>query len=180
MVELRLAKMKMLHELIDFLHGDKPYEVRNYIMSEIAKTTDNNKGRFWEQVLYKAMKNHTLLLEGNAVGRDFSDNTDAKFATFYKKNKGLGDYQASIGNIRTKIGPLRVCLCVPGQTYHKVYFLFIPYESYQYYTYGSDSIKFGLSPSGKPTGKMAQYLCSFEEVTKPYICLTNNTNSSIL
>lgn len=157
-------KIKFLHELIDYLHGDKPYMVRNYIMTEISKTTDNNKGKFWEQVLGKAMP-HTKLLEGNARGRDFSDDTDAKFATYYQKADGA--YQASIGNIRTKIGDLRVCLCVPGENYHKVYFLYIPYNAYQSFTTGSDSLKFGLSSAGMPTGKLTKYLCSFEQVIQP-------------
>ena len=163
--------MKFLHELIDYVHGDKPYDVRNYIMHEIAKTTDNNKGKFWELVLQKAMSKHTRLLEHNAHGRDFSDDTDAKFATFYKRADGW--YEASISNIRNKIGDLRVCLCVPGQNFHKVYFLYIPYEEYQEYKKGSSALKFGLSPRGKPTGKLTKNLCSFAKVARPKINIDN-------
>lgn len=160
--------MKFLHELVDYLHNDKPQSVKHYILTEIAKTPDNNKGYFWEKVLARAMHNHTKLLKHNAYGQDFEDSTDAKFATYYRRNTGFNNWEASISNIRNKVGPLRVCLCVPGQYYHKVYFLFIPYDDYQIYTQGSNAIKFGLSPSGKPTGRMSKFLCSFEQVIEPY------------
>ena len=159
--------MKFLHELIDYVHGDKHYEVRNYIMTTVAKTTDNNKGLFWEKVLAKAMTNHTRLLEHNAHYRDFTDNTDAKFATYYRRNDGM--YEASVSGIRNKIGPLRICLCVPGHNFHKVYFLYIPYDDYQPFKQGSDALKFGLSPRGNPTGKLTKYICSFEGVTRPHL-----------
>lgn len=160
--------MKFLHELIDYLHGDKPYAVRSYLMTQYSKTTDNNKGKFWEEVLEKAMP-HTRLLEGNAWGRDFDDDSDAKFATYYHKENGLGSFEASVSNIRTKIGYLRICLCVPGENYHKLHFLLIPKEAYEPYLKGSNALKFGLSPKGKPTGKLAKYLCSFEEVCQPLV-----------
>ena len=41
-------KIQFLHELVDYLHGDRPYAVRSFIMEQIAKTVDNNKGHFWE------------------------------------------------------------------------------------------------------------------------------------
>ena len=158
-------KMKFLHNLVDYIHSDKHYEVRSHIMKTIAKTTDNNKGFFWEQVLQKSMLDHTRLLEHNAPYRDFDDNSDAKFATYYKKVDGA--YEASVSGIRKKIGPLRICLCVPGQDFHKVYFLFVPYEEYYGFKEGSNALKFGLSPRGKPTGKLSKYLCSFESVSRP-------------
>lgn len=163
--------MKFLANLVDYLHSDKTYEVRNHIMNEVAKTPDNNKGRFWELSLAKKMASHTKLLEHNAHGRDFDDDSDAKFATYYKRSDGK--YEASIGNIRTKIGPLRVCLCVPGESHHKLHFLFIPYEAYQPYLEGSNALKFGLSPRGNPTGKLTKYLCSWEKVTSP-VNIDNN------
>jgi len=159
--------MKFLHELVDYLHGDKIYEVRSYIMSEIAKTTDNNKGHFWEKCLSKKMSDHTKLLGRNAFGRDFSDNTDAKFATYYRRTDGV--FEASVGNIRNKVGDLRVCLCLPGEHYHRLFFLYIPYEAYQRFTMGSDALKFGLSPRGSPTGKLTKYLTSFEGVCRPKV-----------
>jgi hypothetical protein len=160
-------KVDFLHQLIDYIHGDKPYEVRQYIMEQTAKMKDNNKGYFWEKVLAKKMTKHTSLLGGNAVGRDFSDGTDAKFATFYKRTDGV--FEASVSNIRRKVGPLRVCLCVPGQTYHRVYFLFIPYDAYQKYTAGSDALKFTLnSKTSMVSGKLTKYICSFDDVGQPY------------
>jgi hypothetical protein len=167
--------VRFLHELVDYLHNDKPENVKKYILTEIAKTVDNNKGRFWENVLAKAMQYHTSPLKPNAYGKDFADGTDAKFATYYRRNTGFNKWEASVSNIRTKVGPLRVCLCVPGESYHKVYFLFIPYDAYQIYTEGSNAIKFGLSPSGKPTGKMTNFLCSFETVIKPHNNVDNKT-----
>jgi hypothetical protein len=160
-------KINFLHELIDYLHGDKPYEVRKYIMEQTAKMKDNNKGYFWENVLAKKMNEHTSLLGGNTVGKDFSDGTDAKFATFYKRNDGV--FEASVSNIRTKIGPLRVCLCVPGQNFHRVHFLFIPYDAYQAYTAGSDALKFTLNAkSSMVSGKLTKYICSFDDVCRPH------------
>jgi hypothetical protein len=159
-------KINFLHELIDLLHGDKTYEVRKYIMEQTAKMKDNNKGLFWESVLAKNMS-HTNLLGGNTAGRDFSDDTDAKFATFYKRTDGV--YEASVGNIRTKVGPLRVCLCVPGHNFHRVFFLFIPHFAYQKYTKGSDALKFTLNAkTGMVSGPLTKYLCSFDEVCRAY------------
>ena len=158
-------KVQFLHQLVDYIHSDKNYEVRSYIMENVAKTTDNNKGLFWEKVLQKAMQEHTKLLKHNTPYRDFDDDSDAKFATYYKRADGA--YEASVSGIRTKIGPLRVCLCVPGQDYHKVHFLFIPYENYQKFKSGSNALKFGLSPRGKPTGTLSKYLCSFDQVSSP-------------
>ena len=160
-------KVNFLHELIDYLHGDKPYSVRNYIMEQTAKIKDNNKGHFWELVLEKAMSSHTTLLESNAWYRDFADGSDAKFATFYKRTDGV--YEASVSNIRKKIGPLRVCLCVPGETYHRLFFLFIPHHAYQGYAEGSDALKFTLKANtGNISGNLTKYLCSFDEVCRPY------------
>lgn len=158
-------KINFLHELIDYLHGDRTYEVRSFIMEQIAKTVDNNKGYFWEEVLAKSMIKHTTLLGRNAVGRDFTDNSDAKFATFYRRADGV--FEASVSNIRTKIGHLRVCLCVPGENYHRVFFLLIPNHAFQKYTEGSNALKFTIrAGNGNITGPLTQYKCSFDEVTQ--------------
>lgn len=159
-------KVNFLHELVDYLHGDKPYEVRNYIMEQIAKTKDNNKGYFWEHVLKKGMSSHTQHIGGNERGRDFTDNTDAKIAVFYKRNDGV--YEASVGNIRTKIGTLRICAVVPGTTYHRTFFLLIPPEGYKRYIDGSDCLKLTLKAgTGNINEAWAKYVCSFDEVCKP-------------
>jgi len=158
-------KINFLHELVDYLHGDRPYAVRSFIMEQIAKTVDNNKGHFWEEVLAKSMLEHTTLLGRNAVGRDFTDNSDAKFATFYKKSDGV--FEASVGNIRNKIGHLRVCLCVPGENYHRVFFLLIPNHAFQHYTKGSNALKFTIrAGNGNITGPLTDYKCSFDKVTQ--------------
>ena len=174
-VEQRLVKLKnikFLHELVDYLHADKTYDVRKYVQEQISKTVDNNKGHFWEEVLQKAMRKHTTLLGGNARGRDFTDNSDAKIGVFYRcmdRNGIRNKWEVSIGGIQNKIGPLRVCLVVPGDNYHKVFFLFIPHEAYQKYKDGSDALKFGLSPSGKPTSPlMDRYQVSFEKVCQKF------------
>ena len=158
-------KINFLHELIDYLHGDRIYAVRAFIMEQIAKTVDNNKGYFWEEVLAKSMIGHTTLLGRNAVGRDFTDNSDAKFATFYRRSDGV--FEASVGNIRTKIGHLRVCLCLPGENYHRVFFLLIPNHAFQHYTKGSDALKFTIrAGNSNITGPLTKYQCSFDEVTR--------------
>ena len=157
-------KVQFLHELVDFLHRDRPLVVKQYIIEQL-QLIDNNKGYFWEQVLNKAMSYHTTLLGKNAVGRDFTDNSDAKFATFYRKSDGV--FEASVGNIKTKIGHLRVCLCLPGENYHRVFFLLIPNHAFQHYTKGSDALKFTIrAGNGNITGPLTKYRCSFDEVTK--------------
>ena len=161
--------MMFLYDLVNYLYEDsQPESVKLFLQEQYAKTIDQNKGFFWEKVLEKKMKEHTKLLGGRTVGRDFEDNTDAKFSTFYKKDHGLGDWQASVSNIRSKIGPLRVCLCVPGDRLHRVHFLFIPREAVIPYLEGSDALKFGLGPGGMPTSKLMKYACSFNEVSKPF------------
>lgn len=155
-------KVKSLDQLINYLHEDKSPDVKQFIINQIAKSVDSNKGYFWEDVLEKAMKSHTTRLHGNAVGRDFDDDTDAKFATFYRKSSGI--YEASISGIKNKIGTLRVCLCVPGQGYHRVMFMRIPKSAYERYALGSNAIKFTMSPTGNIQGPLSKYRCSFDEV----------------
>ena len=65
-------KVQFLHELVDYLHRDKEYSVRQHILNEVAKTVDNNKGFLWEKILEKAMMHHTSLLGGNTHYRDFT------------------------------------------------------------------------------------------------------------
>lgn len=164
-VTINLPKIKTLIDLIDFTHQDKSTDVKNYIIEQ-ALSIDNNKGKLWEDTLSKAMASHTILLGGNTKGRDFTDSTDAKFSVFYKKSDGK--WEASVSNIRHKIGPLRVCLCYPGENYHRLFFLFIPYEAYQKYTVGSSCLKFKISPRGNITSPLSKYVCSFEDVCRPH------------
>tara|TARA_R110000868_G_scaffold359090_1_gene620890 strand:- start:2372 stop:2788 length:417 start_codon:yes stop_codon:yes gene_type:complete len=136
----------------------------------MANTTDSYKGVLWEKGLDKGMYTHTTLLGGSTPHLDFTDTTDAKWGTFYQilDKNGKLRWQCSISNFHTKIGPLRVCLCVPGLLYHKLYFLFIPHEAY--ITYKSKALKFGLSPAGKPTHPLMRYeVDSFEQVCQPYV-----------
>lgn len=156
-------KIRNLNDMVNYLHEDKSPDVKSYIIDTIVKSADSNKGYIWEDVLEKAMLAHTKRLHGNAKGRDFDDDSDAKFATFYKKSSGI--LEASISGIRNKIGPLRVCLCVPGESYHRVMFMLIPHHAYQRYKEGSDAIKFTLSPRGNVQGALSQYVCSFDEVS---------------
>lgn len=113
----------------------------------------------------KAMSHHTTLLGKNAVGRDFTDNSDAKFATFYRKKDDI--FEASVSNIKTKIGHLRVCLCLPGENYHRVFFLLIPNHAFQHYTKGSNALKFAIrAGNGNITSPLTKYACSFDVVTQ--------------
>jgi hypothetical protein len=165
-------KVNFLHELVEYLHGDKPPEVRKYIIEQTTDLKEYNKGLFWEQVLAKGMIGHTELLGGNTVGKDFTDGSDAKFAMFYKRNDGV--YEASVSNIRTKIGPLRVCLCIRGTSMHRVFFMLIPHDAYQKYAIGSNTLKFTLnSKTGMVSGALTKYICSFDQVTSQ-IGLTTN------
>lgn len=152
--------MHEVKDLINYLYEDKPEEVRKFLVDQIAKSTDYNKGYLWEHVLAKAMP-HTVLLGGNTKGMDFTDGSDAKIGTYYRKSDGK--QEVSVG-IKNKTGTLRVCLVVPGQNFHRVFFLLIPEYAHKPYSDGSQAIKFGLSPRGSPTGKLAKFLCSWEEV----------------
>ena len=157
-------KVQFLHELVDFLHEDRPAIVKQYVIEQL-NLIDNNKGYFWEQVLKKAMSHHTTLLGKNAVGRDFTDNSDAKFATFYRKKDDI--FEASVSNIKTKIGHLRVCLCLPGENYHRVFFLLIPNHAFQHYTKGSNALKFAIrAGNGNITSPLTKHACSFDVVTQ--------------
>lgn len=156
-------KFRSLSQLVDYLHEDKSPDVKKYISDKIVRTVDTNKGYFWEEVLEKAMQGHTTRLPGNAVGRDFADGSDAKFAVFYRKRSGI--IEASISGIRNKIGTLRVCLCIPGQEHHRLMFMLIPYSAYSRYMAGSDAIKITMSKTGNVQGPLYRYVCSFEEVS---------------
>ena len=156
--------MKTVTDLIDFLHSDKSYDTRKYIVEQIVRTPDQNKGFFWEKVLAKAMP-HCKYIGGNNKGYDFLPcMSDAKIATFYKKTDGK--LEASIG-IKNKVGTLRVCLVVPGQFYHRVCFMLIPYESYKKYLKGSGALKVHINERGAITGKFAVHVCKWAEVIKP-------------
>ena len=158
--------MNTVQDLINYLYEDKSSDVKDYIKEQVVKTADNNKGFFWEKVLEKAMP-HTKLLGGNTAHFDFTDGSDAKIGTFYsRKGSNTGKKEVSIG-IKNKTGILRVCLVVPGQSYHRVFFLKIPPDAYDPYLNGSSAIKFGLSPRGTPTGKLANFRCSWKEVISP-------------
>jgi|FreactTroBogLake_1042271.scaffolds.fasta_scaffold00244_12 hypothetical protein len=89
-----MNNFKFLHELVDYLHSDSTESVRQYVTEQVVKTTDNNKGYFWEGVLAKAMSGHTTWLGKQTVGRDYDDNTDAKFATFYRTGECNLTFQA--------------------------------------------------------------------------------------
>jgi len=158
--------MKTINDLIDYLYTDKSSDVKQYVSEQVVRTADNNKGFFWEKVLEKAMP-HTTLLGGNNPYCDFTDGSDAKIGTFYpRKGSNAGKKEVSIG-IKNKTGTLRVCLVVPGSSYHRVFFLKIPPDAYAPYTSGSSAIKFGLSPRGTPTGKLANFRCSWQDVISP-------------
>ncbi len=156
--------------MIAYGYSEEPLEVRRYLIKQIVHTADNNKGFMWEHVTDKAMHHHTALLGGNYPHMDRLDTTDDKIGTFYLRSDGV--WEASVNNIRTKVGPLRVCLVVPGHApdRHRVHFLFIPHAAYQKYKKGSNALKFTLdSKTNNISGPLTKYQCSFEEVTKQYI-----------
>lgn len=162
--------MQFLHKLIDYVYEDDIHEVRKHVVKQVVKSKDNNKGYLWEQALAKAMKGHTKWLGGNTKGMDFSDGSDAKIAVFYQKKSGLRYvWEASVSGIGNKKGPLRVCLVVPGENYHRLFFMFIPYNAYQEYINGSDALKFGLNSKGVPTSPLFEkFQCDWVQVAKPY------------
>ena len=118
-----------LDDLIDYVYGDKPKILLEFIKKS-ALTTKESKGDLWEKALDKAM-DHTELLPANTPHMDFDDTSDAKFCTVTRYS-GDGRFEATIGGISAKKGPLRVCICLdlPGTSKKKLYFLLIPYEFY--------------------------------------------------
>jgi hypothetical protein len=159
--------MRYLTDLVEYVHSNRSIETKKYIIHQMVKTVDSNKGYLWEEVLEKAMS-HTTRLPGNSVGMDFTDTTDAKLARFSRK-KNASTLEASISGIANKVGPLRVCLLVPGHEFHRLMYMFIPYEAYAPYIRGhSSALKVTLSPRGNVQGPLSKYVCSFDEVCKPY------------
>lgn len=159
-----------LHDMIEYGYSEEPVEVRRYILNQMVRTSDNNKGFMWEHITDTRMKGHTPLKGGNYPHMDRLDTTDDKFATFYLRKDGV--WEASISNIRTKVGPLRVCLVVPGHSpeRHRLYFMFIPHAAYQKYKKGSNALKITLNAkTNNISGDLTKYQCTFEEVTKQYI-----------
>jgi hypothetical protein len=123
---------KFLHELVYDLYENEHEEVIKFKIKEILREDASLKGDFWEKVCAKHMP-HTIAKPRNARYMDYTDGTDAKFATLIQY-KNTGQFQATIGNISTKIGGLRICLCKPSSDnnplHHKLYFLFVPYSWY--------------------------------------------------
>lgn len=153
-------KPVFLQDLVNFLYADESPDVREFKTKEIL-SYDTNKGFFWEDVLAKAMP-HTERLKRNAHYMDFLDGSDAKFAVagFYTK----GPLVATIHK-QNKTGPLRVCICVPGQHQHKVYFMLIPYEYHSQLT-PNTPIKVVIK-NFTPHGEIwDRFRCSWKEVTK--------------
>ena len=163
MNEKTITKFKpiFLQDLVNFLYEDQPLAVRDFKIKELL-SHDTNKGFFWKRVLAKAMP-HTVLLERNSWFRDYSDGSDAKFAVAGHYAKG--PLVATIHK-QNKIGPLRVCICVPGQFSHRVYFMLIPYE-YHSKLNPDSPIKITMK-NFTPYGEIwDRFRCSWEEVTKP-------------
>lgn len=161
-----LVNPKFLHELVFDLYEDKHPMIQEH---ELQRALEDNVGHYvgdmWEKVLAKHMP-HTTLLGRNAWHRDFSDGTDAKFAsiskyTYTKFHKGT--IQATVRH-ENKIGTLRVCVCFPGDKLHKVYFLLIPHD---YYSTFAAPIKINFknfSPFGETWDR---FRCSFQQVISP-------------
>jgi hypothetical protein len=159
---------KFLHELIDDLYADQSKDVRKFITEEILLDS-NNKGTFWERCLAKNMP-HTTLLGKNTWHKDFSDGTDAKFATAVRYASGV--FQASIG-IQNKTGPLRVCMAAPGQTHRKLFFMLIPYEFYS--TRNPTSPLKVTFESFRPIGEIWDaFQVTWEQVISPVLKVDKN------
>lgn len=153
-------KPKFLHELVDYLYADKPEIIRQHELEQILVDA-HGKGNFWEHVLAKGMP-HTTMLERNAHHRDYADNSDAKFCMVGNYRDSI-QKQATISGTRNKIGPLRVCMCLRGDKFHKVFFMLIPYMVHS--KLKGENIKITFE-NFRPVGALwNKYQCSFEEVT---------------
>ena len=119
------------------------------------------KGALWEDTLGCVMK-HTTQLTKNAKGRDFADNTDAKFAMVVRMKSGT--YQATINTVN-KIGWLRICLCDPFTRVQdpRLYFMLVPHRAYSKL---KGPLKVTFDRFGSPTGKhWDEWNCSFDKVS---------------
>jgi len=160
-----LENPKFLNELVYDLYENEPEIIRQHELRKLIEDSDGNyKGAMWEKVLEKYMP-HTVRLPKNAWYRDFADGSDAKFCSISKYKDGRNRIQATISGVENKIGPLRVCMCFPGDKLHKVYFLFIPQQYYQ--TLSGHPIKISFS-TFSPCGEIwDKFRCSFSEVIQP-------------
>ena len=160
-IEVPKFKPKFLHELVNYLYEDKPEIIRQHELEQILVDA-HGKGNFWEHVLAKGMP-HTTILERNAHHRDYADNSDAKFCMVGNYRDSL-QKQATISGTRNKIGPLRVCMCLRGDKFHKVFFMLIPYEVHS--KLKGENIKITFENFGPSGALWDKYQCSFKEVTK--------------
>jgi hypothetical protein len=165
MIQLELFKNfnpTFLHELVNDLYEDEPDSIKEFMVREILKDK-NNKGYFWERVLEKHMRGHTILLEHNTWHKDFADGTDAKFSTAARYQTGV--FQASIG-IENKTGTLRVCMVNVGDKFHKLYFMLIPYS---YYSKRNQNSPLKVTfQNFHPYGEIwDRFRCSWKDVIKP-------------
>jgi len=165
--------MKTLTEMIDVIYGDKPYVLRQHIQKEVLSNVSYaSKGFLWEDILEKFMP-HTDRCPPGTAHMDFTDGSDAKLAVFHpRKDPKSGmiiRYEASISGIRTKEGPLRVCLVTKSLSngVDTLDYLLIPNQSLKPYLTGSNALKVSKSPRGGLTGNWAKYQVKFDEVIKP-------------
>jgi hypothetical protein len=155
---------KFLHELVDDLYENESDSVRSFAMREFWQD-GQIKGQFWERVLEKHMP-HTSRCLRNTAHMDYYDWTDAKFASACRY-KTTGVWQATISNVATKIGTLRVCLSLKGTKFHKLYFMLIPHSYYSKLSGHPIKITFkNFAPYGDIWDK---FQCSFEEVTQEIV-----------
>jgi len=153
--------MIFLHELVNSFYPNPI--IRELKYKEILEDP-NVSGSFWEQVLEHHMPHTNRCKKRNQVGKDFEDYSDAKF-TMAGRYTDSNSRVATIGGITHKIGTLRVCLCMKGGEFHKVYFMKIPHEAYA--NLAGENIKISFKDY-TPTGKMwDKYQCSWEEVIQP-------------
>lgn len=152
---------KFLHELVNDLYSHLAPDIREHELMQIVEDK-HGAGFFWEKVLEKHMP-HTTLLGRTTKGKDYEDFSDAKFCSLVRYNTGV--FQATIGNLKNKIGTLRVCMCVKGHNYHKLYFMLVPYSYYS--TLSGHPLKVSFR-NFQPFGELwDKFQCSWDEVIKP-------------
>ena len=130
------------------------------------------------QLLEKAISRKGGLKRIPGKGKDYSDNSDAKFATARISSK-QSSYSARISNIHCKTGYLRVM--IHERMFNKFYYFLIPYDGYKPYTYkrGSEitnpdaGIEIPFNLDGSPRREnhwWAKYeVSSFQEICVPVV-----------
>lgn len=174
MLATNIPNITTISELLDhYFVTDNDVELQKFV--KLAEDGILDMGKIWQKILAEYLE------ESDSAWRDYTDFSDAKFATIC--NYETGDYksvaQATI-SVTNKIGWLRICLWNKWKhkihTYHpntakfypnkqNVFFMLVPYYWYR----GRKNIKVNCDPNSNDPSSVwyNDHKCSFSEVIQP-------------